>query len=226
MTCTRDDIEKGFRTWHGCWKLEEYGKWHKAIKGDVWLAAPDLLYPSMYPGGWPTQTSSTGSLTHCVPLMGVIWRWSKDGRRVRLRHLLTSPSRLLVVEFLLQRAWLLSDFTLFTFLDLSLSLPFKLRGCDRLPLLPKWGCHHSLLVSLNFAHTFLNSPFINLFLVNPTWVCHLFPARILGLTQIVTIMETGPARCFLKLLILVSLKAETKEMMLESQWKIQKKSIQ
>lgn len=38
--------------------------------------------------------------------------------------------------------------------------------------------------------------------------------------------EIGPARCFLKLLILVSLKAETKEMILESQWQIQKKSIQ
>ena len=153
------------------------------------LTHPDLIHRFPHP-----------LYSVCVELMGVIRRWSKDGRGVRLRHLLTSPSRLLVVVFLLQRAWLLSDFTLSTSLDLSLSLPFKLRDCDRFPLLPKWRCHHSLLVSLHFAHTFLNSPFINLFLVKPIWVCHLFPATILGLTQIITIMEIGPARCFLKLL--------------------------
>lgn len=141
----------------------------------------------MYPGSRPIGTSSTAPrplLSGCVQLMGDTCRRSEGGGRARSGHLFTQHSL----------CWIVSDCaalpkgmdlvrlnTLSSFLNLSLSLPFKLRGCDRFP---KGEFHHSLLVSFNYAHTFLNSSFIKLFCIASTLVCHLFLVRIFGLTQI------------------------------------------
>lgn len=106
----------------------------------------------------------------CGQLMGDTSRRLESGRRVRSGHLFTQHLPCWLVSggvplpnsMALVRLYILSSF-----LNLSLFLPFKLRGSDRSPLLLKRGFHHSLLVSFNSAHSFLNSPFLKLFLVTP-----------------------------------------------------------
>ena len=120
----------------------------------------------MYSGGWPTWTSSAGSLTCYTLIIFRIWVPAAAGdQRVaweRSGHLLTQ----------LPLCWIVSDcvllpkglalvglYTLSAFLNISLSLLFKLRSSDRFPLLPKQGFHHSLLVSLNFCPHISNYSF-------------------------------------------------------------------
>lgn len=147
----------------------------QAMKENLQFAAPDLFCP----GSWLTSINFIHRffyLQHsgCVQPLDGTNRRLENGRRVRLEHLFTQLP-------------LLSKGLAFVRLLFSVSLTYPSPYLSSLGAVMAFRfCQtkiESFIVSFpNFAHTFLNTAFIKFSLITSIWVCHLFPAGIVGLS--------------------------------------------